>query len=161
VDSPSWSPDGGKLAWIAGLQDGEDYATWRIALLILDFNNQTALTLHPYVPVGRGGWPPPPVWSPDGQWLTFNAWAEDPAQSGMYVIAADGSQEHFLSIPNPSSTWVAESYPPLWSPDGQTLLFSVWAEENSTFYVFTGEWLAAPIPLPGDGIPIAWSDPIP
>ena len=159
MDSPAWSPDGSKLAWVAGLMEGEDYSTWRIALLILDLNARTHQIIHPYVPVGRGGWPPAPSWSPDGQWLAANLWTEDPVQSGMYVFAADGSQEIFLPIPNPNVNWLAQAYPTLWRPDSQILLVSVWAEENSLWSVKVGDWNPTPLPLPDKGVPVDWQQP--
>jgi hypothetical protein len=156
IDSPAWSPDSSKLAWVTGFLENDDYSTWRIAILVLDFNTMTHQVIQPYVPVGRGGWPPAPVWSPDGRWLAFNVWAEDPTASGMYVASADGSQIIQLDIPNPDNNWLTQGISPLWKPDGSVLVFSIWLDEQTIYYANTTDWLPAPLPLPGQGIPVDW-----
>ncbi|MBI3160485.1 MAG: PD40 domain-containing protein [Chloroflexi bacterium] len=156
LDSPSWSPDGRRLAWMAGTQQGEDYATWRIQLLILDLETKTGVRLHPYVPLGRGGWPPAPVWSPDGRWLAFNPWSEDPTQSGIWVVAADGTEEHFLTVPNPQGVWLNQLTPPVWSPDGTRLAFSLAQDLPTFWWAEIGVWQPQALPLPTDALLIAW-----
>jgi Tol biopolymer transport system component len=156
IDSPAWSPDSSKLAWVTGFQNGDDYATWRIGILVLDFDTMTYVVIHPYIPVGRGGWPPHPVWSPDGRWLAYNVWSEDPGASGMYVASADGSQIVHLEVPNPHNNWLTQGFPPLWSPDGRILVFSIWLDENVVYYANASDWLPAPLPLPGAGVPVDW-----
>jgi len=127
---PSWSSDGNKLAWAAGVQ-GEAYpaanGSWQIAAAIFDLTNSTFTILHPYDNVGRGGWSAAAVWSPDDQWLAFTAEDIDPARQGIWVLKTDGSEEHYLG----------NGYQPVWSPDGQWLAYqgvTPWMVETTTWY---------------------------
>ena len=105
IGGPAWSPDGRRLAWTAAVQNPD----WRIALIVLDLDRQTALLLHPYQNAGRGGWFPPPSWSPDGRWLAFEAEDVDPGARGVWVIATDGSSSHYLGQDsNPSGVQMAD-----------------------------------------------------
>jgi len=148
MSSPAWSPDGGRMAWVAGIGTG---AEWYIALAVFNLQTRDGRVLHPYFPVGREGWPPAPVWSPDGHWLAFNAWADDPSASGIWVTAVDGSQEvqiDFGSAASPGTT-ISQSRSPLWSPDGRWLVLSLALDgPPSHWSVETGEWLPRPIRLP-------------
>lgn len=156
ADSPAWSPDGGKLAWVVATQQGDDYTTWRIQLLVLDLNARSALLLYPYVPIGRGGWPPAPVWSPDGRWLAFNPWAEDPALSGLTIAAADGSEIHTIAIPNPQNTWLDQLTPPRWSPDSSRVAIALSNTDPAFWWLSITDWQPQPLPLPPDAALVAW-----
>ncbi|TAK12809.1 MAG: hypothetical protein EPO32_07645 [Anaerolineae bacterium] len=156
VDSPAWSPDGRSLAWVVATQQGDDFTTWRIQLLILNLEARTSLLLHPYVPLGRGGWPPAPVWSPDGRWLAFNPWVEDIAQTGLVVLAADGSEEHTITVTNPQNTWLDQLTPPRWSPDSTRLAFALSPAEPIFWWLSLANWQPQPLPLPPDAVLIAW-----
>lgn len=130
LGSPSWSSDGNKLAWVAGVQ-GEAYPAvngdWQIATVIFDLTNSTFTILHPYDNTGRGGWYAAAVWSPDDQWLAFTTEDIDPARQGVWVLKTDGSEEHHLG----------NGYQPVWSPDGQWLAYqgvTPWMVETTTWY---------------------------
>jgi len=105
-----WWPDGRQLAWTTAVQDGD----WRIALMILSLDSQEARILHPHQNTGRGGWFPPPAWSPDGRWLAFVAEDVDPDRRGVWVVTPDGIQEHLLG----------SGFEPVWSPDNRLLAYT-------------------------------------
>ncbi len=147
LGGPSWSPDGRQLAWTAAIQDPD----WRIALVIFDLETQTARLLHPYSNVGRGGWFPPPAWSPDGRWLAFAAEDIRPEANGIWVVAADGSEEIYLG---PGAK-------PIWSPDGHWLTYLGYAapgsgEELMDQLVEVGSWYSIQMFLPPSAIVLDW-----
>jgi len=86
-----------------------------------------------------------PSWSPDGTRIVFARWTEP---WGIYVINADGSNEHVVFSSN-----VARS--PVWSPDGSQIAFffttdgwhpawRIWIEGYGFYYIERGypqtEW---------------------
>jgi len=108
----------------------------------------TARILHPYSPVGRGGWPPAPVWSPDGKWLSFITLSQD-EPSGLWVARRDGSDERYLG----------DGSNPVWSPDGSQLAFNRYNEQYSIWLVQVGEWKAELIYLPSGSKCQTWLPP--
>jgi Tol biopolymer transport system component len=154
VVGPAWSDDGRQLAWIIGdCRIGE----CEYSIGVFDLEVQEVQLLHPYAPIGMGGQPPPPTWSPDGRWLAFTAWAMDPDDSGLWVARADGSEEHSLDAASRAH------HNPVWSPDGRWLAFSstdqgagpgIWLAEVDT-------WTLTRPDLPPDAFPVAWASPRP
>ena len=143
IEAPSWSPDGNKLAWVVGYQG-------QIGHLILDFESQNAEILHLYIPVGRGGWPRPAIWSPDGNWLIADVWADGFNQEGLYILASDGSKEYFAG----SQYGIV-----VWSPDSQLIIYSSSGDSQETHYFSVSDGSSTLLPLPSDGRPVAWLSP--
>jgi dipeptidyl aminopeptidase/acylaminoacyl peptidase len=146
IGSPAWSPDGTKLAWIAGRGT-------QIGVALFDLQVGSGQFLYPYQPLGRDGWPPAPVWSPDGRWLALVSWAQNPAEQGVWVVRVDGQQQE-ARVLGPGSA-------PTWSPDGRWLVFDHTPEsgEAGIWVAAAGTWGMFRIGLPPEAHLVDWIDP--
>ena len=97
--SPSWSPDGSRLAFVSDRDGG-----YEIYVMDADGQNQTRLT-------DAGG--RFPSWSPDGSRLAFVSNRDGGYE--IYVMDADGQNQTRLTDAGGGS--------PSWSPDGSRLAF--------------------------------------
>ncbi|MGC9394518.1 MAG: hypothetical protein ACP5J4_06645 [Anaerolineae bacterium] len=114
IGSPSWSPDGTRLAWVVGDELRGD-GVWRIGILLLDLERRTHDILFDYEPAGRGGWPPAPVWSPDGHWLAFQVWFQ--------VVGEEGSTR-LVRVDDKADIRALGYGKAVWSPDGRYLAYA-------------------------------------
>jgi hypothetical protein len=145
---PAWSPNGGKLAWLASgeLSDGNT-----MALAVLDLARQEARVIHSYQSwVGEGS-PPGLAWSPDGTWLAMTTLDQDPSRYGMWVVRADGSEEHYLG----------PGWDPIWRPDGAYLAFIRKGNGGASAIrvADSATWTVAELAVPKDGRTLGWIRP--
>ena len=114
IGAPAWSPDSQKLAWIMVLADtAAPEGPPAVVLGVFNLAQREARLLHPYGDfLAQDGWFTPPVWSPDGQWLAYDVLSLDADTHGLWVLATDGSSEHYVGGQNP-----------VWSPEGDWLTY--------------------------------------
>ena len=106
--SPRVSPDGGKLV----VQTAEDEGG---VLWVYDLSGDTQIQQLTFEGDSQR-----PVWTPDGQRITFSS--DRDGTMSLYGVPADGSgvPERLTTADDGTLHW-----PQSWSPDGQTLLFNV------------------------------------
>ncbi len=118
-DSPSWSPDGSKIA-LDFFPDGN----YDIYVIDADGEARTQLTWDPRTDRE-------PAWSPDGERIAFSSNRDGNRE--VYVMDADGSDEVNLTN-NPAD----DSYP-AWSPDGSKIAFQSDRDGNFEVYVMNAD----------------------
>lgn len=118
VRSPSWSPDGSKIAFLRSKQDpvlGFDPATRRPKWTLEDHFSIAV------IPAGGGDvidlpsqeFSSHPSWSPDGKQIVFDG------NTGLYIVDATGASGPKL-IPGTNGVYTQ----PAWSPDGSLIAFA-------------------------------------
>ncbi|MDE0503482.1 MAG: hypothetical protein OXI86_05320 [Candidatus Poribacteria bacterium] len=116
---PSWSPDGGRIAFISN-RNGGNYQIY-----VMDSNgiNPRRLTQGP-----RDWFP---AWSPDGQTIAFESGGDEEWSSKIHVVSPDGTNLQRLEAGVPSI-----DRHPTWSPDSQRIAFVSWrGGEGPEIYV--------------------------
>jgi Tol biopolymer transport system component/predicted Ser/Thr protein kinase len=141
---PEHSPDGRRIAFQSGRAGGDvqDQAIW---LADADGSNATRLTRGP------GDLQGSPSWSPDGQWVAFDAGSEV-GQMQIWVIRTDGSglrQVTRGSGPNAVPSWSRDGRF-IYFASNRTGRFEVWrvAVEGGTEEQLTTEGGACPAESP-------------
>jgi hypothetical protein len=100
---PAWSPDGRQLVFVSNRDGG----TWRLYTMTSDGRNQQPVSGTTPENVDR------PSWSPDGDWLLFDAYTtpEDLRPDSIWVMKLDGTSLTRLtgdSSDNWHPVWAAE-----------------------------------------------------
>jgi TolB protein len=150
--SPSWSPDGSRIAYVHGASPSR---TKNIYVVAASGGDPTRLTQ-------TAGDFSTPRWSPDWSRLAFTDCAV--GNCDIFIVNADGSGSTNLTR---SSTF---DFDPSWSPDGARLAFSSYRDESQDIFVVDadgrnlrrlaknvfGGWSSSPIWSP-DGRHIAFA----
>lgn len=143
IGSPSWSPDGKKLAWwVGGVFSPSIDGT--VGLAVFDLEGRSGELLHPYTPIGTGGWLPAPVWSPDGKWLAVVTLSEA-HKADLWTIRSDSGEEHLLGFASN----------PVWHPDSSTLVFKDLSDEGVKS-IEVDDWKLQSLDMPPGSVPVNW-----
>lgn len=117
---PSWSPDGTRVAYVAGTEPKSDIT--QVAIIDVATGAITRVT------------PPSdsmddsPAWSPDGNRLAFSRIVTGGSDApGIYVVNSDGTELRSL-------TDQAGDARPTWSPDGRSILFDRSINDSTDFW---------------------------
>ena len=116
---PSWSPDGGRIAFISNRNRGN------YQIYVMDSNGKNLRRLAQ----GARDWFP--AWSPDGQTIAFEGFGDVEPFLKIHVVSPDGTNLRRLGADIPSS-----DRHPTWSPDSQRIAFVSWrGGEGPEIYV--------------------------
>ena len=117
--SPSWSPDGQKIAFASERSGNRD-----IWVMDADGGNLRRLTTH-------NARDSSPSWSPDGQKIAFRS--KRSGNSDIWVMDDDGGNKRQLT------TNTADDYIPSWSPDGLKIAFTSDRSGNPDIWVMDAD----------------------
>jgi Tol biopolymer transport system component len=135
VSNPTWSPDGTRIAFQAGINQ-------------LGVMNTDGTGFHLATPrrsVSHLGL----SWSPNGRWIVFNR----PGGSGLYMVHPDGTGLRHTVLPGRASS-------PGWSPEGTRLIFSMYTAVSGEVDLYTAkpdgsDWVrVTDTPVVDEGVPI-------
>ena len=118
VRTPALDPSG---RWVALSLKRE---TWRLALLDLATGN-----LHPLAPVGL--YEAGPTWSPDGQWLAYEALVDGNLDVWIRPSRPDAGPQEAIRLTHAT----APDFAPAWSPQGRAMAFVSWRTGSPQVFV--------------------------
>ena len=129
-NSPSWAPDGKRIAFSArreGHFENDFGITYEIYVMDVDGGNEQRLTEN-----RNNDWNS--SWSPDGKRIAFESDRKgDVVNWDIYVMAVDGGNLQRLT-----ENRVSDSSPS-WSPDGKRIAFVSYRDENTEIYVIDAD----------------------
>jgi Tol biopolymer transport system component len=115
AESPSWSPDGTRIAF----DEGQKYGNPDLWVMNSDGTGQTKLT-------NDGHYNRWAAWSPKGDRIAFTKLANED-NTGIHTIRPDGSDARLIA---PGIFWESD-----WSPDGTQLVFAQGTPPGDLFVV--------------------------
>jgi Tol biopolymer transport system component len=130
--SPAWSPDGTRIAFVAGDPNAEIY------VMNADGSARKRLTNNP----GEDNFP---AWSPDGSRIAFSS--DVNGTRDIWVMAADGTG--LTNLTHSAGTFDTE---PGWSPDGSRIVF----QRSGDVWVMDADG-SDPVRVMTDGLTPSWS----
>jgi Tol biopolymer transport system component len=130
LDSPAWSPDGSRIAYMVYLEAGPEPINYEIWTVNPDGTNPRLLV--GLGECGGGGCSGGLTWSPDGSMLAFHSMRDNLSTrtSAIYVVHADGSGLHRINN---------DGAEPSWSPDGSRLAFVRFPKDQAIGEAWGGE----------------------
>lgn len=132
IGNPAWSPDPSQIAWLS-------FAGERNVVQVFDVEAKTAVTLFDWDPARFGALIPSPIWSPDGQWLLLEVWANGPEGSGVWLLAADGSSQTLIDGQGKEPYWANENQIVFGLNDGPRL-YDLTTGETFKLELPAGSW---------------------
>ena len=138
--SPVWDPIGGRLAFASEI--GEDTGELGPGLAWIEGLSEPPEQLLQTPEMGD--WDFPSSWSPDGQWLAFDA-RKGGASVGIYLLPVGGEREPVAFLTTP-----AREFSGMFSPNGQWIAYV--SDESGRLEVYM-----RPFPGPGSQIQISTS----
>jgi Tol biopolymer transport system component len=129
--SPAWSTDGAKIAFTSDRDDPNPVRCFpncneNLYVMNADGTAQTRLT-------DTQALESHPDWSPDGDWISFDADRDGDGKGEIYIIHADGSGEKRLTDGKTDDHWAD------WSPDGTRIAFSSKRDGNLEIYAMNAD----------------------
>ena len=123
ISSPTWSPDGKRLAFHA---TSPDNGSWDIFVVNADGSGLTNLTSNPADDFD-------PAWSLDGSRIAFLSDRDRSGKFDIYMLNFDGTQPTRLTF---LAAWHRQ---PVWSPDGSRIAFSSEMDGDPEIYVINAD----------------------